>query len=76
MICVECQNDDGAGASPLDGASFQEILMLCREWRCDKCLRSDEDVQADFDAEAAKDQHQSAHDWAAISQAGDAKEGA
>lgn len=69
MICVECQHDDGQGASPLEGASPKEVLLLCANWRCAECLRTDEEIQADYDAAAKKANHQSAHDWAALTKA-------
>jgi len=68
MICVECQHDDGLGAAPLDGLTEDQIVRFCREWRCSECLRSEDEIQADFDAASAKEKHQSAHDWSAIAQ--------
>jgi len=61
MICHDCGADDKT--LPDDGLPVAEVLRLCREHRCDRCLRTPEQVQADFDAEKARNPHQSAHDW-------------
>lgn len=61
MICHECGSDDKEKLP--DNLPLSEELRLCREWRCKSCRRTDEEVQADFEAQAARNPHQSAHGW-------------
>lgn len=64
MICTNCQHDDGLGGKPLEGLPTKQVLHLCKEWLCAGCLKTDEEIQADFDEASKKENHQSAHDWA------------
>lgn len=61
MICHDCGRDDKE-AIP-DDLPIAEIVRLCREWQCKLCLRTPEQVQADFAAEAARNRRKPAHDW-------------
>lgn len=67
MICHECGRDDTERLD--DDLPVAEVVHLCREWRCKLCRRTPEEVQADFEAEAVRNPHQSAHDWTAPSPA-------
>ncbi len=51
MICHECGKDDKKSLP--DDMPVDEVVRLCREWKCKRCLRTPEQVQADYDAEAA-----------------------
>lgn len=64
MICHECGQDDKEKLS--DDMPVTEMVRLCREWRCKSCRRTPEEVQADYDATAARKPHKSAHDWDTI----------
>lgn len=64
MICNECQVDK-TGPN-LEGLPVAEVMRVCREWKCAKCSRTPEQVDADFAAESAKQHHKPAHDWAAL----------
>ncbi len=61
MICHECGRDDKE-ALP-DDLPIDEVVRQCRAYKCRLCLRTPEQVQADFAAEAAKNPHKRAHDW-------------
>lgn len=63
MICCECLTD--RPGPDLDRVPVNEVMRLCREWKCAKCSRTPEQIDADFAAESAE-QHKSAHDWAAL----------
>lgn len=65
MICTECAADDGIGAD-LRGLSIEQIINVCRHWKCIECSKTDEEIQAEFDAAAKASRHEPAHDWAAI----------
>ena len=66
MICNECLADKPG--PDLDGLPVADVARLCREWRCQKCSRTPEQVQSDFVAASAKELHEPAHDWDAIAQ--------
>ena len=64
MVCHECGQDDKKTLP--DDLPIADVLRLCKNWRCDLCSRTPEQVQADFEAEAAKNPHKSAHDWGMV----------
>jgi hypothetical protein len=67
VICIECQHDDRK--PPLDDFLPQELIRLCREWKCAACKRTEAEIQRDLDAAASKlPPHEKAHDWAALAQ--------
>ena len=63
MICIDCAHDDGKTIPDEDKLSVDEIVHFCRTWKCKRCRRTPEQIQADYDAAAAKNPHKSAHDW-------------
>lgn len=67
MICIECQDDDRKPLS--DELLPQDVIRLCREWRCAACRRTEAEIQRDFDNARSKLlPHEIAHDWAALDQ--------